>query len=47
MNIKITGVLSVIHINSRCLNRKSSKLKDYLSQFNNVSVVAVSEITIM
>lgn len=41
--LKMEGNFSVIHFNSRSLNKNFTHIRDYLSQFKPFSVVAVSE----
>ncbi len=42
-NVNMEGALSIIHLNSRSLNKNVIHIKDYLHQFNTFNVIAVSE----
>lgn len=44
VNVRMVGVLFIIHFNSRSLNRNFSKINDYLRQgINKFSVIAFAE----
>lgn len=42
-SINVNGAFSIIHFNSRSLNKNYNIIKQYFSQFNKFSVIAVSE----
>lgn len=42
-NVILDDSLSIIHFNSRSLHRNFTKIKDYITQFSKLSVIAISE----